>query len=257
MNKYAHMFAHAAWRLAYGLLLVSVMPAPAIAWQATLPSTSEPAQQLPKSDKTRPGVFEEELFKGLEKLPAAVEPPIRQKKPDKTERGPAIDKQRQRRLTQGEDLGERPGDSWSRIGDSMRNVEGRIAAGDLGIETQQLQKIIAQDLAKLTKQLRQQSSNSSFRPGTGAASSPSSQTADSEQDATKPATDSTSRIGQDTGSQAETEEVQMAMERLWGQLPARLQTQLRGAAVDQFLPKYQRLLEQFYRRLAEQEGEDQ
>ena len=48
----------------------------------------------------------------------------------------------------------------------------------------------------------------------------------------------------------------MVMEELWGHLPARLQAQLRGAAVDQFLPKYERLLEQFYRRLAEQEDED-
>lgn len=48
----------------------------------------------------------------------------------------------------------------------------------------------------------------------------------------------------------------MLMDRLWGQLPARIQTQLRGAAVDEFLPKYQLLLEQFYRRLGEQEDED-
>ena len=257
MNKYSHMFGYAGWLLVHGLLLILAMPAPAVGWQATPPRANEPEKQQQNDSKPRPGVFEEELFKGLDKLPAVPGSTSRQQQePGEKERGPAIDRQRQRRLTQGEDLGEQPGDSWSRIGDSMRNVEGRIAAGDLGKETQQLQKMIAQDLAKLTKQLRQQSSDSSFRPGTGAASSASSQTADNQQDSTKPATDSTSRIGQDTGTQAEAEEVQMVMEQLWGHLPARLQTQLRGAAVDQFLPKYQRLLEQFYRRLAEQEGED-
>ena len=257
MKKHAYNFGYARWRLLHGLLLISVLPAPVIAWQVAPSSTTEPVKQAPSNSKAPPGVFEEELFKGLDKLPAVSESTTRPRQESgKTDRGPAIDRQRQRRLTQGEDLGEQSVDSWSRIGDSMRNVEGRIAAGDLGKETQQLQKIIAQDLAKLTKQLRQQSSNSTFRPGTGAASSASSQNADSQQDPTKPATDSTTRIGQDSGTQAKVEEVEMTMERLWGQLPARIQTQLRGAAVDQFLPKYQLLLEQFYRRLAEQEGED-
>ena len=257
MNKYSHMFGYASWLLVQGLFLIPVRPAPAVAWQATPSHVSEPGKQQQNDNKPRPGVFEEELFKGLDKLPTVPGSTSRQQQePGKPERGPAIDKQRQRRLTQGEDLGEQSGDSWSRIGHSMRNVEGRIAAGDLGKETQQLQKMIVQDLGKLTKQLQQQSSDSSFRPGTGAASSPSSQATDDQQDATKPAADSTSRIGQDTGSQPKVEEVELVIDQLWGHLPARLQTQLRGAAVDQFLPKYQRLLEQFYRRLAEQEGED-
>ena len=254
MKKHAY---NASWRLLHGLLLISLLPTPVIAWQVSGSSASGTSKQISSDKKSRPGDFEEELFKGLDKLPALPESPGRpQPKPDKADRGPAIDRQRQRRLTQGEDLGEQAIDSWSQIGDSMRNVEGRIAAGDLGKETQQLQKIIAQDLAKLTKQLRQQSSNSSFQPGTGAASSSSSQNPDSQPDSTKPATDSTARIGQDSGTQAESEEAEMLMDRLWGQLPARIQTQLRGAAVDEFLPKYQLLLEQFYRRLGEQEDED-
>ena len=257
MNKYSRIVGCTGGLLVCGLLLLLAMPTPAVAWQANTARSSKPVKQKQNDTKPRAGVFEEELFKGLDELPAVPASKSRQQpEPGKAERGPAIDAQRQRRLTQGEDLGERAADSWSRIGDSMRNVEGRIAVGDLGKETQQLQKMIVQDLAKLTKQLRQQSSDSSFRPGTGAASSPSSQATDDQQDATKPAADSTSRIGQDTGSQAKVEEVEMVIDQLWGHLPARLQTQLRGAAVDQFLPKYQRLLEQFYRRLAEEEGRD-
>ena len=254
MKKHAY---NGSWRLLCGLLLISLLPTPAIAWQVSGSSATGIAKQIRSDNKSRPKDIEEELFKGLDKLPPLPESTGRpQPKPGKTDRGPAIDSQRQRRLTQGEDLGEQGIDSWSRIGDSMRNVEGRIAAGNLGKETQQLQKIIAQDLARLTKQLRQQSNNSSFRPGTGAASSASSQNPDSQPDSAKPATDSTARIGQDSGSSAESEEVEMLMDRLWGQLPARIQTQLRGAAVDQFLPKYQLLLEQFYRRLGEQEDDD-
>jgi|GEM_PF-2861362 len=254
MKKHAYTVN---WRLLPGLLLISLLPTSAFAWQTGGTSSTGKSKQTPTDNKTGVGVFEEELFKGLDKLPAIPDSPGRpQPKPDTPDRGPAIDSQRQRRLTQGEDLGQQAVDSWSRIGDSMRNVEGRIAAGDLGKETQQLQKIIAQDLARMTKQLRQQSSNSSFRPGAGAASGTSSQDPNNGQDSTKPATDSTARIGQDPGNQAELEETEMIVDRLWGQLPVRIQTQLRGAAVDQFLPKYQLLLEQFYRRLAEQEGED-
>ena len=253
MNKYWQTFCFTICLFTHGLLLICVTPTAAIAWQAPPASAREPGKQGKDDNKPGPGRFEEELFQGLDKLPASPKSTSRQQKPPKAERGPAIDVQRQRRLTQGEDLGQRPGDSWSRIGHSMRNVEGRIAAGDLGKETQQLQKMIVQDLAGLMKQFRQQSSDSSFRPGTGAASSASSQAADNQQN---PATDSTPRIGSDTGTQVEPEDVQMVMEELWGHLPARLQAQLRGAAVDQFLPKYERLLEQFYRRLAEQEGED-
>ena len=253
MNKYWQTFCFTRCLFTYGLLLICVTPTVAIAWQAPAASAKEPGKQGKDDNKPRPGLFEEELFQGLDKLPAIPKSTSRQQKPPKAERGPAIDAQRQRRLTQGEDLGQRPGDSWSRIGDSMRNVEGRIAAGDLGKETQQLQKMIVQDLAGLMKQFRQQASDSSFRPGMGAASSASSQAGDNQQN---PATDSTQRIGPDTGSQVESEEVQMMMEELWGHLPARLQAQLRGAAVDQFLPKYERLLEQFYRRLAEQESGD-
>jgi len=252
MKKYWPTFCFTICLFTHGLLLISVTPTAATAWQAPPASAREPGKQGKDDNKPRPGLFEEELFQGLDKLPAIPKSTSRQK-PPKAERGPAIDVQRQRRLTQGEDLGQRPGDSWSRIGDSMRNVEGRIAAGDLGKETQQLQKMIVQDLAGLMKQFRQQSSDSSFRPGMGAASSASSQAADNQQN---PATDSTQRIGPDTGTQVESEEVQMVMEELWGHLPARLQAQLRGAAVDQFLPKYERLLEQFYRRLAEQESRD-
>lgn len=257
MNKYSHIVGCTAWLLVCGLLLILVTPRPAVAWQASTARVSKSVKQKQKDTKPRAGAFEEELFKDLDELPAAPASKSRQQqKPGEAERGPAIDARRQRRLAQGEDLGEQASDSWSRIGDSMRNVEGRIAAGNLGKETQQLQKMIVQDLGKLTKQLRQQSSDSLFSPGTGAASSPSSQAADDRQDTTKPATDSTSRIGQDTGAEAEVKEVELVIDQLWGHLPARLQTQLRGAAVDQFLPKYQRLLEQFYRRLAEEEGRD-
>ena len=222
-------------------------------WSAP-PLPAVPGEKEQKQEKNaQAGGFEAELFQGLDPLPEDQKsgPKKSGKAVDKKDQGPALDAERQRRLTQGEDIGEQSqSNSWLRVGRSMRNVESRIAAGDLGKETQQLQKTIVQDLAGLMKQFRQQASESSFRPGTGAASEAG--TSDDTHDSTKPATDSSQRVGQDPGSQVASEETAMTPENLWGGLPPRIQTQWRGAAVDQFLPKYERLLEQFYRRLAEQ-----
>ena len=228
-------------------------------WSAPPPS-DQAAKQAKKEKKPPLADFENELFKGLNSLPQGVKSAGEKNtkpQPSETERGPAIDVDQQRRLTQGEDVGASPqAHSWLRIGHSMRNVEGRIAAGNLGKETQQLQKTIVQDLTELMKQFRQQTSKSSFRPGTGAAAEAGSQAAENQQEVTKPATDSSQRVGQERGSRVVGEETRMSREELWGRLPVRIQTQLRGAAVDQFLPKYERLLEQFYRQLADQADHD-
>lgn len=231
-----------------GALVILALVMSGNAW-ATQPASKETGQQK----KNPPQSVEDELFQGLEQLPATGK-----ERPGKSsaDQGPAVDRDRQRRLTQGEDIGqESERNSWLRIGASMENVQGRLAVGDLGRETQQLQKMISQDLSDLMKQLRKQSSGSSFRPGTGAAASAGIHDSEDPSSSSKPATDSSERIGQENVEPVEAGEAAATMEELWGYLPARVQAQLRGAAADQFLPKYERLLEAFYRRLAEQADE--
>lgn len=41
-------------------------------------------------------------------------------------------------------------------------------------------------------------------------------------------------------------------ERNWGHLPERVRQQLQSAAIERFLPQYEELIEEYYRRLAEQ-----
>ena len=231
-----------------GALLVLVALTSGTAWAAP-PASEEAGQQ----EKMPPKSLEDELFQGLDRLPAAERKRLRESAQDQ---GPEVDRDRQRRLTQGEDLGQQSEkNSWLRIGTSMKNVQGRLAVGDLGQETQQLQKMISQDLSGLMKQFRQQSSGSSFRPGSGAAASAGIQDSDDPSPSSKPATDSSQRVGQGNAGPVEAGEATATIEELWGYLPARIQAQLRGAAADQFLPKYERLLEAFYRRLAEQADE--
>ena len=239
-------YGFVAWHA--GALLVLIALTSGAAWAAP-PASEEAGQQK----KMPPKSLEDELFQGLDQLPAAERKRPRESAQDQ---GPEVDRDRQRRLTQGEDLGQQSEkNSWLRIGTSMKNVQGRLAVGDLGRETQQLQKMISQDLSGLMKQFRQQSSGSSFRPGTGAAASAGIQDSDDPSASSKPATDSSQRVGQGNAGAVEAGEATATIEELWGYLPARIQTQLRGAAADQFLPKYERLLEAFYRRLAEQADE--
>ena len=139
-----------------GALLVLVALTSGTAWAA--PPVSEEAGQ---QKNMPPASLEDELFQGLDRLPAAE-----RKRPRESaqNQGPEVDRDRQRRLTQGEDLGQQSErNSWLRIGTSMKNVQGRLAVGDLGRETQQLQKMISQDLSGLMEQFRQQSSGSSFQ----------------------------------------------------------------------------------------------
>ena len=46
------------------------------------------------------------------------------------------------------------------------------------------------------------------------------------------------------------EHLSPAIQRIWGSLPPDVRSELRGARIERFLPKYESMLEQFYRRLA-------
>ena len=41
------------------------------------------------------------------------------------------------------------------------------------------------------------------------------------------------------------------LRRHWGHLPAKLREQMQSSLKEQFLPKYERVIEDYYRRLAE------
>jgi hypothetical protein len=44
------------------------------------------------------------------------------------------------------------------------------------------------------------------------------------------------------------------MRQAWGNLPERLREQMMQSSVDGFLPKYERLIEEYFKRLAEDES---
>jgi hypothetical protein len=67
-----------------------------------------------------------------------------------------------------------------------------------------------------------------------------------------PPRDSTHRIEQGTKESVETTDVKDLLRRFWGHLPDKLRDQMQASLSEQFLPKYERLIEEYYKRLAEE-----
>jgi hypothetical protein len=169
----------------------------------------------------------------------------------------SIDRELLEQLGDGEDieLGG-PQDPLTRIGRRMQLVRQRIAAEDTSESTQQLQQQIVRELEELLKQCRQ----CQKQPSSGAPSASPPRGSDQQQPAqspdqrpsTKPARDSTTRIDQAEAARPTLEQRQEMIRRAWGHLPAKVREQMQNAGVEQFLPKYEELIEQYYKRLAEQ-----
>lgn len=132
------------------------------------------------------------------------------------------------------------------IGERMRAAQRRMANRDTSESTQQLQRQIQADLAALIEQARQQSGKQ--KSGSG----PGSQAGNAGGNPTPaPPRDSTDRVESGTKEAVETADVKNTISRYWGHLPDKLREQLQSSLSEQFLPKYERLIEDYYRALAE------
>jgi len=179
----------------------------------------------------------QDLFDGLP-------PAKKQAEPAKT---PAIDD-----LPAGEDI-EFGGtqDPFARIANKMQRSQQALNAGRSQEPTQELQKEILFDLDSLLKNMEKKCQGGQCnKPGSGSKPSSSSAGAKPSQ---KPATDRTTRVG-DGGKTAGSDEksVADALKEIWGHLPQKLREGMDNVKSDEFLPKYDRLIEEFYRRLAEE-----
>jgi len=71
------------------------------------------------------------------------------------------------------------------------------------------------------------------------------------------ARDSTDRLDGSTAKPVDKGEVNEIVKALWGHLPERSREQMLQSFSDEFLPKYELEIEQYYRRLSEEQGESQ
>lgn len=67
-----------------------------------------------------------------------------------------------------------------------------------------------------------------------------------------PARDSNDRLDRSSAQPVEKGEVVDVVKHLWGQLPERSRTQMLQTFSDEFLPKYEQEIQQYYRRLSEE-----
>ena len=133
------------------------------------------------------------------------------------------------------------------VSERMREVQRRIAGRDTSEATQSVQKQIEADLAKLIEQAKQQcaacnkagSGQGQQAGNTGGNPTPA------------PPRDSTNRIEQGTKETVETADVKDVLRRFWGHLPDKIREQMQSSLSEEFLPKYERVIEDYYRRLAE------
>ena len=206
-------------------------------------------QLLQELDEDLLNDLEDDLFEGLD-----APPKPRDAAPDAARE---IDDDLLRELDSEPEALDESGDPLSRIGRQMRRVEERIAESRADETTRTMQQEIVAELDKLLERARQQQQSQSA----SSQQSPSSrsrrervQQPDSQQTASREskqsAQDSTDRQGQADPQKPDPAKMQKLLDELWGHLPKHDRERVRNSTMDQFLPLYEQLIEQYFRRLA-------
>lgn len=157
-------------------------------------------------------------------------------------------------------------DPLARLSRRMREVESRLRGGKSDADTLQRQDKIAADLAALIEELerrqQQQQQQQSKSPSSGTKSErerveqPTGGQPGGGAPQPKPAQDSTDRVGKATAERPDPAAMDALLKNVWGELPERLRQQMLQSSVEQFLPKYELLIEDYFRTLAEEQARD-
>jgi len=144
----------------------------------------------------------------------------------------------------------------------MRDAGRRLDRNDAGSTTQIVQKEIVDDLAKLIDQARKaakqpaggQSRSQPVASRQPVGQPPAGGEPQGGQPSDRPAADSTQRprAANDRPRQVDVEQVQAIIKELWGELPEREREQMLESPPEEFLPKYELLIEEYFRRLSEE-----
>jgi len=169
----------------------------------------------------------------------------------------------------GEDIGQPSGPlALARIRGDMQQAKSLLGATNSGGATDTLQQAgavqeqVVDQLDTLIAQLSKQcqggqckpsdtppkpSQRSQAKPGKSGSATGRGQTA---------ARDSTDRLDRATAQKVEKGDIDATVKDLWGHLPERSREQMLQSFSDEFLPKYELEIEQYYRRLSEENEVD-
>lgn len=167
-----------------------------------------------------------------------------------------LDKELLRAL--GHDVDENERNPIGAIGRNMRRVEELVAQAKSGKPTQELQDKIVADLDELLKaarqrqqQQRQQNASKNQQSSRQSASrQQGSGSAGGESD--QPAADSGAALRDRAASRPDPGEMKDLLRELWGHLPEHERQMVINSTIEQFLPKYELLIEAYFKRLAEE-----
>ncbi|HEX5444135.1 MAG TPA: hypothetical protein VFW87_09920, partial [Pirellulales bacterium] len=161
-------------------------------------------------------------------------------------------------LEEGEDIslgGAKSADSpLARLNERMREVQRRMAHEQSGEKTQRLEREIADELAKLIEQIKRQARQSARSNASSSGSSrsqaqqPGAGARPAEQAADQPARDSSDRLRKDKTAEVDAE-YQDLLKDIWGHLPPHLRQQMEQSANEEFLPKYELEISDYFRAL--------
>jgi len=236
--------------LSTALLFTVVVCCPAVA-----------QEELPGLDKDLLEDLDSDLLKGLEDLPGLEPEPDKAKAASK----PGSKNNPAGASSAADDAQKNAAaNPLIRISEQMRKVESRLASADTSEQTQKIQQDILQELSVVIQQLQQQQKQQQQQPSSGGQkqqqSKPTSkkpseggkpQGSPSQEPSNKPARDSSDDVRKPEEVEAENRELQQMLKEVWGHLPDRVRQQMMNARVEQLLPKYQKLIEEYYKRLAE------
>ncbi len=154
------------------------------------------------------------------------------------------------------------------VAQRMREVQGMLHRAQCGATTQHAQREILEGLDHLLRQARQPSGAASAttgrKPGGNQPSKSvsSNRSGDNQKSGAKPGGSGEAAAGKNgtstTGSpHVDAGQMRTMLKRLWGELPPRRRQQMLQLPVEEFLPRYELLIEQYFRRLSEEKKKNE
>jgi hypothetical protein len=225
---------------------------PSLSAQSPKPSSSDDEQLKQSNEKSTDGV-DRELFGEKKKAPPAAD--------GAGQGGDALQEQLRRELgAAGVKEDDNPVLDIAR---RMLDVQARIADADAGENVQNEQQKILADLDKLIEQAKKSckcsgscsnpKQSSSRTPASSAAKKPGSKPGNKPSE--KPARESSQRPPDKKTAKPDPAEMRNLIKDLWGELPQNVREQMLQNPAEQFVPQYESMIEEYYRRLAEDKRE--
>jgi hypothetical protein len=159
----------------------------------------------------------------------------------------------------GEDIGVESAqqDPLVGIGRRMRNVQSRLNDQKLDDGTSQMQKRILDDLAALLQECKNCQGGGNGKPGSKSGKGSQGGKSPAAQAPSDTARNSSDKLKNRQTERGDSGALTSAMKESWGNLPEHVREHLGNVTSDAFLPKYELMLEKYFKRLGESNAAEQ